>query len=81
MRTTHGQTDPSSCASFVTFCWQREFDVKSPYIWRYILTFGMDLLGIMKLESTMVREITDGSNLREEQSDEPRHVLKDSTME
>ena len=83
MRTIHGQTNPGGCAAFITFCWQREFDVDSPDR-RNVSTFGMDLLGIVKLELTRLREITDGLNSREEQSskpNEPRHVLKDGAME
>ena len=49
-----------------------------------VLTFGMDLLGIMELESTWIGKITNGSNPREEpllEPDKPRHVSNAGSME
>ena len=63
MRSTHGRNDPSSSASSIPLCWKREFNIHSPH-GRDVLTFGMDLLGVMELESTWIREVTDGSNPR-----------------
>ena len=47
------------------------------------MTFGMDLLGVLQLELTWIREVTDELNPREEPSlepNEPRHVLNTRTM-
>ena len=44
----------------------------------------MDLLGVLQLQATWVRKVTDGSNLRGKPSlepDEPRHVSNVGAME
>ena len=49
-----------------------------------ISTPGTDLLGVLQLQVTWVRKVTDGSNLRDElllEPNEPRHVSNAGTME
>ena len=73
---------PSSSATSIPFCWQGELDVHPPH-GRDVSTPGADL-GVLQLQTTWIRNVTDGSNLREEPSlepDEPRHVLNASTVE